>query len=111
MPLLYDSIVIRSTGQSHALQDVFHENPAFVMYVKKVCLEGAYSSMDKVLGCCENLTTLVVLLHVFSDASIGGFCRALPMIKPKMVILRNEWEIDNVKIRTVFNLLCKAIPT
>lgn len=110
-PLLYESVVIRSVGQSHALCDAFCANPAFAAHVKKVRLEGAYDSIDKVLGPCKNLVTLVILLRIFSDARVVSLCRALPMINPKVVILRDDWRFDNAKLRTVFSSLCEAIPT
>jgi len=89
-PLLYDSVVIRSTGKSHALCDALRGNPAFAMYVNKIRLERADSDIHKVLGPCENLIMLVVLFHIPSDASVEGCCRALPMINPKIVILHDH---------------------
>jgi hypothetical protein len=108
-PLLYETLIVRSTGQSQALADVLRQNPAFAGHVKKVRLEGAYVSLDEVLTRCTNLTTLVMLLRVYSDAKVKGLCRSLSVIDPKDVILRDEWQIDNVKIREVFIALCEAI--
>jgi hypothetical protein len=109
-PLLYEAVVIRSTGQSHALADALRENPAFAGHVKKIRLEGAYASLGEVLTRCTKLTTLVILLRIYSDANVTGLCRALPMIDPKDVILRDEWQMDNAKIRKALIALCDVIP-
>jgi hypothetical protein len=110
-PLLYETVVIRSTGQSDALVDALQSNPEFARYIKNVRLEGSYAGAYDNLKRCKNLSTLVLLLNVYSDSRITSLSRALPLIDPTHVFLYDSSAIDNAKLRQLFTTLCNVIPT
>ncbi|KAF8585865.1 hypothetical protein K439DRAFT_1387932 [Ramaria rubella] len=109
-PLLYETIVIRSTGQAYALAKAFQLNPSFAKFVRNLRLEGSYVALGQILASCKAVSTLVMLLRIYSDANVSGLCRGLSSIDPKEVILYDEGRVDNAKIRQVLVALHEAIP-
>lgn len=110
-PLLYETVVIRSTGQSYALAEALQLNPSFARYIKNVRLEGAYGGVYDILKHCQRLSTLVLFLNVYSESRITCLSRALPAINPKHVFLYDSGAIDNVKFRKLLRTLCDTIPS
>ncbi|KAF8530004.1 hypothetical protein JB92DRAFT_3139371 [Gautieria morchelliformis] len=110
-PLLYETVVIRSTAQSLALASALQSSPSFARYIKNVRLEGAYQGTYDILSGCKNLSTLVLLLNVYSDSRTSCLSRALFDINPTHVFLFDSGSIDNAKLRKLFTTLCEVIPT
>ena len=110
-PLLYETVVIRSTGQSYALAEALQLNPPFARYIKNVRLEGAYGGVYDILKQCRRLSTLVLFLNIYSESRITCLSRALPAIDPKHVFLYDTGAIDNVKFRKLLRIFCDVVPT
>lgn len=109
-PLLYETIILRSSGQSRALKDVFQKHKTFAKRVKNLRLEGAYPCLKEIMPLCTNMTTFVLLLEIYSDTPISSLCKSLPLINPTEVILR-EIEKNNANCEQVLTALSEAVPT
>ncbi|KAF8511319.1 hypothetical protein JB92DRAFT_2813280 [Gautieria morchelliformis] len=109
----YETVVIRSPGQAHALADVLQSHPEFGLYIKQVRLEGAYGSLYPVFECCKNLETLFwSIWDIASTDNIDGLCRSLKVINPTTVLLddvTDRWR-PNANSARLLRTLCEAIP-
>jgi hypothetical protein len=114
-PLLYEVIVLRSTGQAHALADAFKQSPHFGLHVMKIRLEGAYSRLFEVFKRCTNLQSIFfTLLDIMSSDNVNALCRSLSIISPTRVIFvdseNTDFMGDNANKRKLFSTLCESIP-
>ncbi|EJD48719.1 hypothetical protein AURDEDRAFT_162173 [Auricularia subglabra TFB-10046 SS5] len=87
-PLLYDTVIIRSTAQARALARALKKSPQFVRYLKKLRLEGGFgASVEKVMCAAVNLHDLHLSLDVGSQDNVKGMCDAMPAINPTRLVL------------------------
>ncbi|EJD37699.1 hypothetical protein AURDEDRAFT_108060, partial [Auricularia subglabra TFB-10046 SS5] len=113
-PPLYETVIIRSTAQAHALARALQNEEDFGRYIKKIRFEGAYAdSVSKIVSKAPNITDFCFTLTVWSDASVRGLTRALRMVNPARVILTlaPAKAIKNVKHAELLAQLCSSIPT
>jgi hypothetical protein len=90
-PLLYHTVVIRSSGQAQALADSLKANPMLGRHVKKFRLEGGYgAATHRILISSPNITDLYLSLIIWSEDSVSGLCRSLSIINPSRVVLRDD---------------------
>lgn len=108
-PLLYETVIIRSPGQSRALSGAFSQSQNFARHVKVLRLEGAYPYLALTMPLCTNLTTLVLFLDIYQNIDVAPLCNSLVYIDPIEVILR-EMTTNNQKSRKTFQALSEAIP-
>jgi hypothetical protein len=112
-PLLYHTVVIRSSGQAHALADSLNANLTLGRHVKKLRLEGGYgAALHKILTLASNITVLYLSLNIWSDDSVSGLCRSLTAINPSRVFLQDSSYHPkvNAKARQLLLKLCECIP-
>jgi hypothetical protein len=113
-PLLYHTVVIRSSGQAQALADSLKANPILGKHVKKLRLEGGYgAATHRILISSPNITDLYLSLIIWSDDSVSGLCRSLNTINPSRVILHDDATFPklNAKARQLAVKLSECIPT
>jgi hypothetical protein len=112
-PLLYHTVVIRSSGQAHALADALQANPTLGRHVKKLRIEGGYgSATHRILTLAPNIAVLYLSLIIWSEDSVSGLCRSLAIINPSRVILHDDLLHPkfNAKSRQLVLKLCECIP-
>jgi hypothetical protein len=112
-PLLYLTVVIRSSAQAQALSDSLRANKTLGRYIRKLRLEGGYGAvMQKIITLAPNITDLYLTLVIWSDDSASGICRSLAAINPSRIILHDDLSGGkfNVKARQLVNKLCEFIP-
>jgi hypothetical protein len=112
-PLLYHTVVIRSSGQAHALADSLKANSMLGKHVKKLRLEGGYgAATHRILISSPYITDLYLSLIIWSEDSVSGLCRSLDTINPSRVILRDSASYPklNAKVRQLVLKLCECIP-
>jgi hypothetical protein len=100
-PLLYQTVVIRSPGQAHALAGSLQANPNLGRHVKKLRLKGGYgAAMHRILTLSPNITVLYLSLIIWSDDSVSGLCGSLATINPSRVILRDDMFRPKINAKT-----------
>jgi hypothetical protein len=112
-PLLYHTVVIRSSGQAHALANSLQANPMLGRHVKKLRLEGGYgAAMHRILTLAPNIAVLYLSLIIWSDDSVSGLCRSLATINPTRVILQDDrlQPKFNAKTHQLVQKICESIP-
>ncbi|KAJ7474302.1 hypothetical protein FB451DRAFT_1248541 [Mycena latifolia] len=87
-PLLYAVVILRTTAQAEALEEVLAANKEFGLFIKKLRIEGGFGqSMHTILRCAPNITDLFLTLTVWGSDNATGLCSGLPLINPRRVIL------------------------
>ncbi|KAJ6509675.1 hypothetical protein DFH09DRAFT_1198825 [Mycena vulgaris] len=114
-PLLYHVVVLRSKAQANALEIVFHRNPEFGRYLKKLRVEGGYgTAMLTILKAAPNVTDLFISLSIWSSDATGGLCKGLPLINPHRVIVLDHWTpkpLNNKNLTALTETLLSCIRT
>jgi hypothetical protein len=112
-PLLYSTVVVRSSGQAQALSDTLQANKQLGRYIKKLRVEGGYGiEMHRILTSAPNITDLYLTLLIWAGDSVSGLCRSLATINPSRVILYDDPKRpkSNAKSRQLAAKLCECIP-
>jgi hypothetical protein len=112
--LLYHTAVIRSPGQAQALADSLKANKSLGRHIKKLRLEGGYGiSTHGIFTMAPNITDLYLRLMIWSDDSVSGLCRSLPIINPSRVILDDDSRDAkfNANARQLTLKLCECLPS
>lgn len=112
-PLLYSTVVVRSSGQAQALSDTLKANKQLGRYIKKLRVEGGYGiEMHKILTSAPNITDLYLTLLIWAGDGVSGLCRSLATINPSRVILYDDpmQPKSNAKSRQLAAKLCECIP-
>ncbi|KAJ7474333.1 hypothetical protein FB451DRAFT_1248659 [Mycena latifolia] len=93
-PLLYNVVILRTTAQAEALEEVLGANKEFGLFIKKLRVEGGFGQpMHTILRCAPNITDLFLTLTIWGSDHATGLCSGLPLINPRRVIL-----IDGVRV-------------
>ncbi|KAJ6450382.1 hypothetical protein C8R45DRAFT_1043491 [Mycena sanguinolenta] len=104
-PLLYACVVIRSTAQCRALQDALRKNPNLGGYIKKLRVEGGFSTpMHEILKCASKFTDLFLSLQIHPSDSSSGLISGLPLINPTRLILFDDLD-NHMKNKAVVQLM------
>jgi hypothetical protein len=111
-PLLYRTVVLRSTTQARSLAFVLEHNPKIGKYVRKLRLEGGYgSSIRTVLKLSPNVTDLYMSVTFRSSDRSSGLCQGLDFLNPsRLIIYDSEDSKETTNHDAVMNALCKALP-
>ncbi|KAJ7432459.1 hypothetical protein B0H11DRAFT_808902 [Mycena galericulata] len=87
-PLLYRTVVFRTTAQVHALNRVLRANKEFGLWIRKLRVEGGFGPMMlPVLTNAPNVTDLFLTLAIWGSDNVAGLCQGLRLINPRRVIL------------------------
>lgn len=87
-PLLYNVVILRTTGQAEALEKVLKENRVFGSFIKKLRIEGGFGpATHTILKCAPNITDIFMTLSIWGTDNTTGLCNGLPLINPRRVIL------------------------
>ncbi|KAL1658866.1 hypothetical protein GGF50DRAFT_131437 [Schizophyllum commune] len=87
-PLLYYTVVLRSTAQAQALELALAQTPQLGKFVRRLRLEGGFG--DHVRGACikcPNIEELVLLFDYEARDSTSGIRRALKQMNIKHLVL------------------------
>ncbi|KAJ7474311.1 hypothetical protein FB451DRAFT_1248582 [Mycena latifolia] len=79
-PLLYNVVILRTTAQAGALEEVLDANKEFGLFIQNC-------------ACAPNITDLFLTLSIWGSDNATGLCSGLPLINPRRVIL-----IDGVRV-------------
>ncbi|KAJ7627156.1 hypothetical protein FB45DRAFT_1082327 [Roridomyces roridus] len=87
-PLLYNIVILRSTGQAQRLHAVLNGNPGLGKFIKKLRVEGGFGvSMHGILKSTPNITDLFISLSIRASDSVSGLVLGLPLINPRRLVL------------------------
>ncbi|KAJ6495959.1 hypothetical protein DFH09DRAFT_946003 [Mycena vulgaris] len=87
-PLLYSVVILRTTAQASALEQVLNTNVEFGLFIKKLRIEGGFGqAMHTILKCAPNITDLFLTLLLWGSDNVAGLCKGLSLINPRRVIL------------------------
>ncbi|KAJ7634493.1 hypothetical protein FB45DRAFT_829742 [Roridomyces roridus] len=113
-PLLYGVVILRSRGQTQALELALKANPGLGKFIKKLRLEGGPTvALHRILQTAENLRDICISLDdLRKGESASGLCRGLPLINPARVILiYPPFSVDPGKsVRNIVQVLVEYIP-
>ncbi|KAI5885167.1 uncharacterized protein SCHCODRAFT_02594511 [Schizophyllum commune H4-8] len=87
-PLLYHTVVLRSTAQAQALELALAQTPQLGKFVRRLRLEGGFG--DHVRGACvkcPNIEELVLLFDYEARDSTAGIRKALKQMNIKHLVL------------------------
>jgi hypothetical protein len=112
-PILYSTVIIRSSNQARALAHSLMANKSLGKYVRKLRLEGGYDFARRILLLTPNITDIYLSLFVWSSDGVGGLCSSLSLINPYRVILYDEPVLprNNASVRRLFAKICECIPS
>ncbi|KAH7100894.1 hypothetical protein BKA62DRAFT_830610 [Auriculariales sp. MPI-PUGE-AT-0066] len=110
-PSLYDTVIVRSTGQAKALAKALSRNPEFGQYIKRLRIEGPYGGhIDKVVRVSPNIVDFCFTMNLYSGGSVNGLVKTLHNLDPRRVILSLGPALsENTHVRQVENALATAI--
>ena len=87
-PLLYQTVILRSTAQAQVLAAVLKNNKGFGDFIRKLRVEGAFGvSVGKIIQAAPNITDFCMTLKLFSDDRVTSMCKAMPQMDPTRVIV------------------------
>lgn len=87
-PLLYQSVVLRSSSQAEALALSLRESKTRGRLIERLRIEGGYGGvMYAIVKATPNVKALCLTLYVSTLDNVSGLCRALPMMRPIRVVL------------------------
>ncbi|KAF8217419.1 hypothetical protein K438DRAFT_1924921 [Mycena galopus ATCC 62051] len=90
-PLLYHVVVIRSKAQCRALCDALKNSPDLGRFIKKLRVEGGFSTpMHEILKRAPNITDLFLSLQIHSSDSSSGLATGLSLINPTRLIIFDD---------------------
>ncbi|KAJ2931156.1 hypothetical protein H1R20_g5896, partial [Candolleomyces eurysporus] len=108
-PLLYATVVFRSKAQIQALWWTLAHRPELCKYVKKLRVERWYSVVADVLKLTPNVTDVWMNLKLYSSDIGKGLAKALLLIDPKRIILKDECLKSRAR-RMFIDALCERLP-
>ncbi|KZV81288.1 hypothetical protein EXIGLDRAFT_755667 [Exidia glandulosa HHB12029] len=112
-PLLYETVVLRSTPQAQALAAALKENKPFGKMIKKLRVEGGYgAAVPKIFKLAPNITDICLNLRLFADDKVVPMYRALfDSVKPRRLVLchAEDYFNDNKGVRFALSTLCECI--
>ncbi|KZV97254.1 hypothetical protein EXIGLDRAFT_764548, partial [Exidia glandulosa HHB12029] len=112
-PLLYETVVLRSTPQAQALAAALKDNKPFGKMIKKLRVEGGYgAAVPKIFKLAPNITDLCLNLHLYADDKVIPMYKALfDAVKPRRLVLYHaEYSFnDNKGVRLALSTLCDCI--
>ncbi|KAJ6509137.1 hypothetical protein DFH09DRAFT_999999 [Mycena vulgaris] len=118
-PLLYNVVILRTTAQAAALEQVLTANPEFGLFIKKLRVEGGFGqAMRTILKSAPTITDLFLKLSIWGSDNVAGLCGGLPLINPRRVILVDgDREIftymkpkKNKQVTQLLEMLIRCIP-
>ncbi|EJD48381.1 hypothetical protein AURDEDRAFT_162344 [Auricularia subglabra TFB-10046 SS5] len=88
-PLLYETVILRSTAQSSALAAVLKAHAAFGRYIRKVRVEGGVgASICKIFKAAPNITDLCLTLDLYADDNVTPMYKSLlDIVAPRRLVL------------------------
>ena len=87
-PLLYKTVVLRRSPQAAALLRTFQARPQLGRYVRRLRIEGPYSSfIVGIVRVAPGITDLCFTLRAWSDTPTTGLIQALQLLDPIRVQL------------------------
>ncbi|KZV92927.1 hypothetical protein EXIGLDRAFT_836082 [Exidia glandulosa HHB12029] len=107
-PLLYETVILRSTAQAQALAAALKANKDFGRFIKKLRVEGGYgASVEKIMVAAPNITDFAMTLKLWANDNVRGMCKAMHNINPRRVVLISLNDSrDNVSTRNATDTLC-----
>ncbi|KZV95378.1 hypothetical protein EXIGLDRAFT_735387 [Exidia glandulosa HHB12029] len=112
-PVLYETVVIRSTAQAQALALALKSTPAFGRFIKNLRIEGAFGAhLGKIALVALNVTDFCFSLAIYADANVNGLVKLLSTLDPERVILTTAppTAVKNKGHTAVLSTLCRCIP-
>jgi len=115
-PLLYNTIVIRSSQQlTTILDNVFRPSPELAAFVKTVAISGgSYNGLDDLVRLCVNLEEFDMTLDntPWEEDVRGKFAESLMgMKKIRSLVVRKDAYLTQEKPKHLMNQLSNAIAT
>ncbi|KAI5116162.1 hypothetical protein M0805_005751 [Coniferiporia weirii] len=91
LPLLYNTVILRSPFQVRALLTTLRCSPELGLLVCNLRLEeGAYcGDLEEVLKKTPRVENLFLSLEVYRSSDISGLCKAFENLNPKRIILHD----------------------
>ncbi|EJD35471.1 hypothetical protein AURDEDRAFT_188726 [Auricularia subglabra TFB-10046 SS5] len=111
-PLLYETVILRSTAQAAALAVVLKANKDFGRFIKKLRVEGGFGQgVQKIISASPNITDFCMTLHLWADDNVKGMCAAMPSMNPRrlVIISLNSGMRNNASTRLATQTLCDCI--
>ncbi|KAH6880971.1 hypothetical protein BKA70DRAFT_171408 [Coprinopsis sp. MPI-PUGE-AT-0042] len=86
-PLLYNTVVLRSKAQAHALARSLKENTQLGRFVLKFRLEGGFgNAIYDILKRTPAITDICITGALWSYESIGGYVKGLKLVNPRRLV-------------------------
>ncbi|KAJ7162757.1 hypothetical protein C8R43DRAFT_1233360 [Mycena crocata] len=96
-PLLYNVVILRSTGQAKALDAALKKAPELGRFIKKLRVEGGFGTyMHGILKNAPNITELFISVHLRASDSSSELVLGLGRINPTRVII---WDDDESPLK------------
>ncbi|KAF7340303.1 F-box domain-containing protein [Mycena venus] len=118
-PLLYKTVVIRTTAQAEALLAVLTCNRQFGLFIKKLRVEAGFpSAMHTILEFAPNITEIYLTLYIWASDDVRGLCSGLSLLNPRRVIVHDavaDTGVDgepkkNRQAEQLFNAILELVP-
>jgi hypothetical protein len=109
IPLLYGTVVFRSKAQIQALWWTLVHHPELGKYIKKLRVERWYSVVADILKLTPNVTDVWMNLKLYSSDIGKGLTKALLLIDPQRIILKDECLKSRAR-RMFIDALCERLP-
>jgi hypothetical protein len=86
-PLLYETVILRSTAQAQALAEALKKN-SFGPFIRKLRCEGGYgASVGKIIRAAPNISDFCFTLNLWSEDRPKPMCDAMSFMNPRRVVV------------------------
>jgi hypothetical protein len=113
-PLLYKTVVLRTTAQAEALLAVLTCNRQFGLFIAKLRVEAGFpSAIHTILKFAPKITDLYLTLYIWASDDVGGLCSGLSLINPRRVIFHDavpNTPKKNKQTEQLFSALLELVP-
>ncbi|KAF9457470.1 hypothetical protein BDZ94DRAFT_1273075 [Collybia nuda] len=112
IPLLYHSVVLRSSLQAEALALSLRENKSRGRLIERLRIEGGYGGATyNIVKAASKVKVLCLTLYISASDNVSGLRRALPMLRPTRVVLYDQIRrgLDNQQTITLHETLNSCI--
>ncbi|EPQ50626.1 hypothetical protein GLOTRDRAFT_141424 [Gloeophyllum trabeum ATCC 11539] len=117
-PLLFEVVILRSSGQAKALARVLRANKQFGQFIRMLRVEGGFGmAMQTIISAAPKVRDLYLTFSQSSSDNVQGLCNALPSINPCRLFIHESVEslqggkhvLDNAKTRDLTDAVCRCI--
>ncbi|KAH7101382.1 hypothetical protein BKA62DRAFT_757360 [Auriculariales sp. MPI-PUGE-AT-0066] len=87
-PLLYETVILRSTAQAQSLAEALKRNAVFGQYIRKLRCEGGFgASVGKIMRAAPHITDLCFTLNLWSEDRPKSMCDAMATLDVRRVVI------------------------